>query len=348
MALAPSVLPFLKAVGKFCMHEARPDLDAKLVPDDRESQSLPASSSSISRQPTHPIFLGQDGLRSGWRIFLYLGMGIVLFLLLSSMGPLIPEHGAGWLWRAMFQQAVMVLSALLPAYVMAAIEQCPFSSYGFPLRKLGAWFGLGVLWGILALSALMLLLWLVGVFSFGSLSLHGPRILRFALFWGIYFLLVAGFEEFAFRGYSQFTLAQGIGFWPAACVLSLLFGGLHLWLNEGESGVGSFCAAGIGLFFCLTLRRTGSLWFALGMHAAWDWGESYLYSVPDSGGTVPGHLLNSSFHGAGWLTGGTVGPEGSVLALVVIAASWVVFDRIYPGEKRSHQGPATLSADEQG
>ena len=330
------------------MHEARPDLDSKLTPEDRESPSLPASSSSLSRQPTHPIFLGPDGLRPGWRIFLYLGMGIVLFMLLSSLERLIPEHGAGWLWRSMFLQFVMALSVLLPAYVMAAIEQRPFSSYGFPLRKVGAWFGLGVLWGILALSTLMLLLWLVGVFSFGSLSLHGPRILRFALFWGVFFLLVAVFEEFAFRGYSQFTLAQGIGFWPAACVLSLFFGALHLGLNEGESAVGAFCAAAIGLFFCFTLRRSGSLWFALGMHASWDWGESYLYSVPDSGGTVAGHLLNSSFHGARWLTGGTVGPEGSVLALVVIAASWVVFDRIYPAEKRSRRGPEAFSEDELG
>ncbi|HXY11800.1 MAG TPA: type II CAAX endopeptidase family protein [Terriglobales bacterium] len=325
------------------MHEARPDREAKLVQDDRESPSLLPASSSTSRQPTHPIFLGQDGLRPGWRIFLYLGMGIFLYLILSSLEPLISAQGAGWLWRSMFLQAVLVLSGLLPAYVMATIEQCPFASYGFPLRKVGAWFGLGVLWGILALSALMLLLWLMGVFSFGGLSLHGPRILRFALFWGVFFLLVAVFEEFAFRGYSQFTLAQGIGFWPAACVLSLVFGGLHLWLNEGESGVGALCAAGIGLFFCFTLRRTGSLWFALGMHASWDWGESYFYSVPDSGGTIAGHLLNSSFHGAGWLTGGTVGPEGSVLAFVVIAASWVMFDRIYPGEKRSHGGPGASS-----
>jgi membrane protease YdiL (CAAX protease family) len=88
----------------------------------------------------------------------------------------------------------------------------------------------------------------------------------------------------------------------------------------------------IGLFFCFTLRRTGSLWFAVGMHASWDWGESYLYSVPDSGGMVPGHLLNSSFHGPRWLTGGSVGPEGSVLVFVVIAAAWVVFDLIYPAD----------------
>jgi hypothetical protein len=48
---------------------------------------------------------------------------------------------------------------------------------------------------------------------------------------------------------------------------------------------------------------------------------------------VPGHLLNSSFHGPAWLTGGSVGPEGSVLVFVVIVAMWVLFDRIYPEVK---------------
>ncbi len=92
-------------------------------------------------------------------------------------------------------------------------------------------------------------------------------------------------------------------------------------------------AALIGFFFCLTLRRTGNLWFAVGFHAAWDWGESFLYSVPDSGEMVTGHLLKSSFHGSTWLTGGSVGPEGSVLVFILIALLWVAFNRLYPDVK---------------
>jgi hypothetical protein len=48
---------------------------------------------------------------------------------------------------------------------------------------------------------------------------------------------------------------------------------------------------------------------------------------------VTGHLLNSSFHGSRWITGGTVGPEGSVLVYIVIALLWVAFDRVYPEVK---------------
>src|SRR5208282_1967902 len=99
----------------------------------------------------------------------------------------------------------------------------------------------------------------------------------------------------------------------------------------------------IGMFLCLTLRRTGNLWFAIGRHAAFDWGETFLYSVPDSGIVAPGHLLNSSFHGPMWLTGGTVGPEGSVMAFAVVAIASVIFSRIYPSQDEEQSGASLTS-----
>lgn len=316
------------------MHEAKPNLTSETniksaEPNQPETPTPVAAPSPFREMQT--IFVGSQGPRTGWRLFLYLGMGIVLFLILSNLQHSIPSRGAGFLWQQMFIQAVLVISSLTPALAMAKVEKHPFGVYGLPMRQLPVkLFCIGLLWGIVALSALMLLLRGAGVFSYGNLGLHGARILKFALFWGGFFFLVGIFEEFTFRGYTQFTLSQAIGFWPAACVFSFIFGGLHLLGNVGETWLGSLCAALIGLFFCFTLRRTGSLWFAVGMHVSWDWGESYLYSVPDSGGTVPGHLLKSSFHGSRWLTGGSVGPEGSVLVFVVIAAAWVMFDRMYP------------------
>jgi hypothetical protein len=89
--------------------------------------------------------------------------------------------------------------------------------------------------------------------------------------------------------------------------------------------MGAVTAGLIGLFFCLTLRRTGSLWFAIGAHTAWDWAETFLYGVPNSGQVAPGHLFSPRFHGSRWLTGGSVGPEGSVLAVVVVALMFVAF-----------------------
>jgi hypothetical protein len=147
--------------------------------------------------------------------------------------------------------------------------------------------------------------------------------------------MMTGFaEEFLFRGYSQFTLAEGMRFWPAAIFLSLLFGAGHL-QNAGEAWPGALAAAYIGFFFCFTLRRTGNIWFAVGLHAAWDYGETFVYGVPDSGIVAPGHLLNSSLHGPRWLTGGKVGPEASIACFVVISLMFLVFHFVYPAKGKT-------------
>lgn len=273
------------------------------------------------------------GLRPGWRLFLYLGLGALVFFVITGLGRIIFRHGYAGLWAQLYVEFALAAASLLSGIIMAAVEKRPFASYGLSRGEIfGKRFWLGIAWGIVALSSLMLLMHGFGVFTFGHIVLHGARILKFGLFWGVFFLLVGFFEEFTFRGYSLFTLTQEMNFWRAAVPLSVIFGAIHL-SNPGEGWLGALCAGLIGLFFCFTVPNTGSLWFAVGMHTSWDWGESFLYSVPDSGGTVTGHLLNSSFHGSRWLTGGSVGPEGSVLVFVVIAAVWVVFDRVYPAKR---------------
>jgi CAAX protease family protein len=282
-----------------------------------------------AQHPMHDFFVGPHGLRAGWRLLLYVALWRLFSGLLDALlGHVVPQT-APEVWQDLAFESRRMISVLLPAVVMAAIEKRPFGAYGLPARgAFGKAFWMGIVWGILAITALMLAIGAVGDFSLGRLALHGLRILKFAAFWGLFFLIVGFFEEFLLRGYCQFTLTTGIGFWPAALLLSIVFAGMHLG-NPGETWMGLLAVAAIGLFFCLTLRRTGSLWFAVGFHASWDWGESYLYSVPDSGGMSPGHLLKSSFHGSHWLTGGSVGPEGSVMLFVVIALTWALFSRVY-------------------
>ncbi len=86
----------------------------------------------------------------------------------------------------------------------------------------------------------------------------------------------------------------------------------------------------IALFLCLALRRTGNLWFAIGWHMAFDWGESFFYSTPNSGIHATGHMLKASLMGSKWLSGGTVGPEASVFDLVVTVAGILLLAKIYP------------------
>jgi uncharacterized protein len=301
------------------------DSAAGSTPSGNEPEFAAAAAPSYVRT----LFLGPDGLRPGWGFLFY---GVIFFVLQNFVATAawFRDLGASGLWSAMLEEFGNFLAALIPAIVLARVERRPWGAYGLPLRStLVRRFGTGMLWGFIAISLLMVTLSGLHCFAFGHIVLHGARIARFAAFWAVMFLLVGLFEEFLLRGYSQFTLARGIGFWPAALALSCAFGLVHL-RNGGEHWPGILAAAFIGLFFCLTLKRTGNLWFAVGFHAAWDWGETFFYSVPDSGMVSPGHLLSSSLRGPQWLSGGSVGPEGSVLCFAVIALVWISFDRIYP------------------
>jgi membrane protease YdiL (CAAX protease family) len=275
------------------------------------------------------VFIGPKGMRWVWRLLAYLGMREILYLLLGSLLYYADQAGVSYLWTNLMGESVLLLAAVAPALALAPLEGRRFGDFGLPWRKrFGKLFWMGAAWGFGAVTLLVLAMHGAGVLDIGKLSLHGARIFRFAAFWGLYFLIVGFAEEFYLRGYTQFTLTEGIGFWPAALALSIAFAMLHR-ENPGETMAGLMGAGVIGLFFCLTLRRTGTLWFAIGFHAAWDWGESYFYSVPDSGTVAPGHLLKISLHGPAWLTGGSAGPEGSTLLFILVALLWVAFDRNY-------------------
>jgi len=297
------------------------------------SSTAPLILKTRRENPLFEVFVGPKGMYPGTRWLIYLLIAAVIGGAFGLVMHFAHPHSGGPIWWGMVAQAGMMLAAILPAFVMARIEKRPFGEFGLPAQNaFRRDFWMGALWGIGFLTVLMLILRLAGAFQFGSLALHGMRIVKFAAYYALFFLMVGFFEEFLFRGYSQWVLARGMNFWPTAALLSVAFGAVHGG-NPGEAKTGLVAAGLIGFFFCLTLRRTGSLWWAVGFHMSWDWGESYLYSVPDSGGMSPGHLLNSSFHGPAWLTGGSVGPEGSLLVFAVIAAMWVLFDWLHPEVK---------------
>jgi len=236
-------------------------------------------------------------------------------------------------------------AAFLAAWILGRLERRSFGVYGLPLQRgLGKHFAQGALFGIAEISAILGALAALGYYHFGIVEIHGATVVQWALLWGVFFLIVALFEEFTFRGYPQFTLAQGVGFWPAAILLSLLFGFVH-WGNPGETPAGLADVMVTGLFWSFTLRRTGTLWFAVGMHAAFDFGETFLYSVPDSGVVFPGHLSSATLVGPTWLAGGTAGPEASIFDFLVLLVFFYVFHRMHPAVPRAGPSDADPAPD---
>jgi membrane protease YdiL (CAAX protease family) len=225
--------------------------------------------------------------------------------------------------------------AFAAGIAMSQLEGRSFGDYGLPLRgAFGKLFWQGALFGLAEISAVLGVIASVGFYHFGGLAIHGVDLFRWAAFWGAFFVLVGLYEEFAFRGYVQFTLAQAASFWPAAVLLSAAFGFVHR-SNPGESKMGLAGVVLTGLLWCFSLRRTGNLWFAVGMHASFDFGETFLYSVPDSGVVFRGHLSNATLAGPAWLTGGSAGPEASVCDFTMLLIFFYVFHRLYPSRARS-------------
>jgi membrane protease YdiL (CAAX protease family) len=130
----------------------------------------------------------------------------------------------------------------------------------------------------------------------------------------------------------------GSGFWYAAWVTSTLFGFVHTG-NHGEDWIGIFSAGAIGFVFCVSIWVTGSAWWAIGCHAAWDWGETFFYGTADSGLVPKGHFLTTGPAGNPFWSGGSVGPEGSVLVLGAILLLLVLLLLVY-GRRRPAQPAA--------
>src|SRR3569833_1542132 len=175
----------------------------------------------------------------------------------------------------------------------------------------------------------MLCMKLAGAYSFGPIALSPTEIVKYAVLWAIGFLMVGFFEEYCFRGYVLYTLTRGLGFWPAAILTSGIFAWVHHG-NPGETWMGLAEIVLIALEFAVSVQRTGSLWWAVGIHMSYDWGESFLFSVPNSGTHVVGHLSDATVHGSKWLSGGTVGPEASLFNLIGEAALLLIVMKLYP------------------
>lgn len=293
----------------------------------------PPDRAARARDTLRHIFFGPGELRAGWRLLLFIALiALISFPVHWLTSGFIPRMGGGSATPGLViaNELRRFLVVLLASYVMTRLEKRTLGDYGLPARgTLGKDFWIGSLWGFVMLTAIMGLMAATHSYSLGTMALDPPAAVKFGALWAVAFLAVGFAEEFGFRGYLQFTLTTGMGFWPAAALTCALFAWVHHG-NPGETWVGLVNIVLIAGFICLALRRTGSLWFPIGWHMAFDWGESFFYSVPDSGTSVVGHLFNVTIQGNKWLSGGSVGPEASVFNVLITVLGIALLARLYP------------------
>jgi len=279
------------------------------------------------------VFVGPHGGRAGWRFLLFFTIALVSAQALDAVIKLARgyqqkpgEWSAGGL---LVDAALTFVAVIIGMAVMARLERRSFAAYGLPLRaRSELLLAEGALWGFAAATFVLLAIRLSGGAIFHGVA-STPGLAGGLLLWAVTMLFLGLAEELLYRGYPLFTFATGMGFWPAATLLSLLFGAAHL-SKPDESAMDIAAIVCFGLFLCLTRRRTGSLWFAVGFHAMWNYAAMALYAAPNTGNggrSIPGHLLDVEYRGPAWLTGGVCGIEASVFTFVALGAMSVLFAR---------------------
>ena len=213
------------------------------------------------------------------------------------------------------EAALALLTVGLPAGLLRLATKDPPILFGLGppprLRQLSV----GLIGGAAAMSLALAAIAVMGGLHFGRPILPPLSLLAYGTGYAVVFALVGISEEGLLRAYALIQLSRAISFWPAAILTSLIFVALHLG-HATETAIGLTQVGVFGILMAVSVQRTGGIWFALGFHAAWDFTQTFLFGVPDSGAASVGSLITSTFSGPTWLTGGSAGPEGSLLVFL--------------------------------
>jgi membrane protease YdiL (CAAX protease family) len=335
------------------MHRSTKTLRTE-TPMDTLPAAAAASEFGPSPSPDRGTLLfGRFGLRAGWSMALFVVLFLVLTMVLGVVQLAATDTGKQPVAEREAQSAghpapaakpapagdltprgivagetVALAATVLATLLLAGIERRRMAVYGIDRSTLLNILP-GALWGLVSLSLLVLALRSCHALVFDSIALRGPAVYLYGAKWLLGFLLVGLLEEYRTRGFLQFTLTRGLiglgerttpgrarftAFWSGAVIMSVVFAALHLG-NPGETPAGILMVFCAGLLLSYALWRTGSLWWAIGFHTTWDWAQSFLYGVPDSGTLSTGRLFQTHATGPALLSGGADGPEGSLLVL---------------------------------
>lgn len=255
----------------------------------------------------------------------YLAIALLSAVLISAVLKSITGRTLQELMRAGPLDALLAHTGLLlalvviPNFISLGVWKEPFAYSGWSAANGRRFTIAGLACGAGLMMVFTTVLWLVGAWS-GTLVPASPEeVIRMFLTAALLWLVQAAHEEGLHRGYAFVQLSRALSFWPATIILSLWFVLGHV----GQEGATTISLATAGLFalvLAYSFLRTGSLWFALGFHASWNFMQSFIFGFANSGGRTPESLMTPSLHGPPLLTGGNAGPEGSVLSLFAIAA----------------------------
>lgn len=270
------------------------------------------------------IFLDdQRRLRNGWWILVFIAFVALTRVVHTPLLGLLKQLHVSEAWR----EPLPVVFLLLATWACMRLRRQSLSDAGLrPDARFAREFALGGAVGIASLLVVTALMMAAGVVQ---LQLDPARSVG-GVMWGLYvFLWAALLEELLFRGFVFQRLVDGIGVRSALGGMAALFAIAH-WSNPGMDGIGRIVAsvdiALAAVMLGLAYVRTRSLALPLGLHLGWNWMQGSVLGFNVSGFDHAGWWAPVIDAGSPLLSGGGVGPEGSVFSvgidLVLIALLW--------------------------
>jgi len=267
------------------------------------------------------------------------------FFILGQILTLLPVKLLGLASRETIETYPTILFLIIGAFGMTALifaawlrffERRSWASVGLGLgqdtrRNYLLGFGLGLLMA----ASVVYVVRLLGGYTIEAEVNIQLRDLAPILILMFAFMLQSGVEELIFRGWMLGRIAARYGLWAGVIGNSVLFTLMHFDGDVsalGVSGTLLFVAATLlfSVFLSLLVIKEKSVWGAAAWHAAWNWMFITWFGLPTTGIDLNLSPLVSDLmpapEAAVWLTGGTDGPEGSVLTpiVLVVGCVWLV------------------------
>lgn len=300
---------------------------------------------ATGRSPAGVLRTDDGRLRLAWRLVAFLTITILCGLVVLAVSP--RGTGSG--------SVALLMGALAAGWLMLASEGRAPGALGFHLSRESFSESLrGLVLGV-SIGAVVVLL----LAGFGGVRWTPDEGDVVAWMTGsvgafVFLAIPAAAEEAFLRGYPLQALAEVWGKGGAIVATSIVFGLLHLG-NPGSSILSTVNVAMAGVLLGVVYVKTMSLWWATGAHIGWNWALGFLADVPVSGlEMLDAPLYDGVMAGPAWLGGGAFGPEGSVLATLVMIASSLALWRgpwlrpgvtmsarppLYAGAGWGHEGP---------
>jgi len=272
-----------------------------------------------------------------WRLGLYFAVLIGVVIALSKVaGPALHRLGIGFSHpvgtpaaeSVLVGETLILVGASLATAIMLAFDR-EWRMAILPARPTAArHFVQGLLWGFAGVGATLGAIAYLGGYHVLGLALSGPALAYYAALWAAAAFVNGLAENLAVLGYPLLRVAPAIGWRWAILLVATFFAAGHL-ANAGENPLGIASVFMIGAVLAVAIYLTQDLWLSVGIHAGAVFAEDFTFSVPDSGVVYSGHLIVSRLDGPAWLSGGSAGPEGSVVAFPVFAVLLVLLCIVY-------------------